>query len=187
MPVIPALCSEHSSHLTNNICCSVVKAQHNNCICSPQTALCGCVCVFMLHSQQETHCGEQRVRPCQAWHVHWINGVCVCVSEGVQPQNVYKLQEAKKKKKDQDASSSFQDKHLFKYMMRSRTVVLITAWCHSYQNKTETKRQTDQLILICTNYDSGFPHQWCHQSTAYCKCIFIMGPARNKTSVLEYS
>lgn len=53
--------------------------------------------------------------------------VCVCVSEGVQPQNVYKLQEAKKKKKDQDASSSFQDKHLFKYMMRSRTVVLITA------------------------------------------------------------
>lgn len=25
--------------------------------------------------------------------------VCVCVSEGVQPQNVYKLQEAKKKKK----------------------------------------------------------------------------------------
>lgn len=113
--------------------------------------------------------------------------VCVCVWVRVYSHRMCTNSKRLKKKKDQDASSSFQDKHLFKYMMRSRTVVLITAWCHSYQNKTETKRQTDQLILICTNYDSGFPHQWCHQSTAYCKCIFIMGPARNKTSVLEYS
>lgn len=75
----------------------------------------------MLHSQQETHCGEQRVRPCQAWHVHWINGVCVCVSEGVQPQNVYKLQEAKKKKKTK------------MHRARSKTNIYLNTWWEAEQ------------------------------------------------------